>query len=337
MKALKKIIAKFNKASILVIGDLILDEYVWGSVERISPEAPVPVVWANKRTYVPGGAANVASNIIFLGSKVTLVGVVGEYKHSDILFSELKKRKISTAGIFTEPKRHTTLKTRIIAGHQQVVRVDWEHTHPLPAELNRRIMRFIEKNIKNYDGIIIEDYGKGVINMQLLEELIGLARANKKIITVDPKEEHFQYYRGVTAITPNRRELENAMRNIKLKDTSNKFQLDKDRLFSDKDIDSAASRILQYLQLEAILVTLGEQGMKLFEKGAPLAHIPTVAQEVFDVSGAGDTVIATFTLALASGASKLEAANLANYAAGIVVGKVGTATATQKELLERLG
>ncbi|MDI6605621.1 MAG: D-glycero-beta-D-manno-heptose-7-phosphate kinase [Candidatus Omnitrophota bacterium] len=336
MKSLKKIIDRFKRAKILIVGDLILDEYIWGSVERISPEAPVPVVWANKRTYLPGGAANVANNIRALGAKVALVGVVGGYKDSGILLSELKKRKINTNGIFTERARHTTLKTRIIAGHQQMVRVDWEHTHALPMRLNRRIIRFIEEKINSFDGIIIEDYGKGVINMQLLAELIEVARANKKIITVDPKEEHFQYYRGVTAITPNRRELENAVRNIKIKDTSNSFRLDNERLFSDKDIDSAAGRILEYLKLESILVTLGEQGMKLFEKGGRIVHIPTVAKEVFDVSGAGDTVIGTFTLALCCGATKFEAASLANYAAGIVVGKVGTATTNRKELLDIL-
>ncbi|MBC8436549.1 MAG: D-glycero-beta-D-manno-heptose-7-phosphate kinase [Candidatus Omnitrophica bacterium] len=336
MKSFKNIINRFKRARILVVGDLILDEYIWGSVERISPEAPVPVVWANKRTYLPGGAANVANNIRALGAKVALVGVVGGYKDSDILLSELKKSKINTNGIFTERGRHTTLKTRIIAGHQQMVRVDWEHTHALPMQLNRRIIRFIEEKINNFDGIIIEDYGKGVINMQLLAELIEVARAHKKIITVDPKEEHFAYYRGVTAITPNRRELENAMRNIKIKDTSNSFRLDNDRLFSDKDIDSAAGRILEYLKPESILVTLGEQGMKLFEKGGRIAHIPTVAREVFDVSGAGDTVIGTFTLALCCGATNLEAASLANYAAGIVVGKVGTATTNRQELLEAI-
>ncbi|MFH0935820.1 MAG: D-glycero-beta-D-manno-heptose-7-phosphate kinase [Candidatus Omnitrophota bacterium] len=336
MKSLKKIIDRFKRARSLVVGDLILDEYIWGSVERISPEAPVPVVWANKRTYLPGGAANVANNIRALGAKVALVGVVGGYKDSDILLSELKKSKINTNGIFTERGRHTTLKTRIIAGHQQMVRVDWEHTHALPMQLNRRIIRFIEEKINNFDGIIIEDYGKGVINMQLLAELIEVARAHKKIITVDPKEEHFAYYRGVTAITPNRRELENAMRNIKIKDTSNSFRLDNDRLFSDKDIDSAAGRILEYLKPESILVTLGEQGMKLFEKGGRIAHIPTVAREVFDVSGAGDTVIGTFTLALCCGATNFEAASLANYAAGIVVGKVGTATTDRQELLEAI-
>jgi len=336
VKNLKAIINRFNKANILVVGDLILDEYIWGDVERISPEAPVPVVWANKRTYVPGGAANVANNIRSLDGDVCLIGVTGKDKNTNILFSELKKRKINTKGIFIEPKRHTTLKTRIIAGHQQVVRVDWEHTDSLPGKLNQRIIEFIERNIDGFDAIIIEDYGKGVINMHLLQELINLAHSHKKIITVDPKEEHFQYYHRVTSITPNRRELENAVRNLKIKDTTNRFQLNNDRLFTDKDIDSAAQKILGYLELESILVTLGEHGMKLFEKNGRITHIPTVAQEVFDVSGAGDTVISTFTLGLCCKGSVLEAAHIANFAAGIVVGKVGTAVITREELLERI-
>jgi len=339
MKAreLKRIISKFSKAKILVVGDLILDEYIWGSVDRISPEAPVPVVWANKRTYVPGGAANVAGNIRSLDAQVCLVGVTGRDKSNDILFLELKKRKINTSGIFIEPERVTTVKTRIIAGHQQVVRVDWEHKDALPKKLNERIIRFLRKSIDNFDAVIIEDYGKGVINYVLLEELLSLAKGSNKIITVDPKEENFQYYHGVTSITPNRKELENAIRNLKIKDTTNRFKLTNDRLFTKSDIDQAARQILEYLELDSILVTLGEHGMQLLEKDGRLTYIPTVAQEVFDVSGAGDTVISTFTLGLSCGSSKLEAAHIANFAAGIVVGKVGTAVTTRKELLERLG
>jgi len=337
MKDLKKIIQRFPKANILVVGDLILDEYIWGSVERISPEAPVPIVWADKKSYTPGGAANVANNISAFNAGVCVVGVIGEDRNKDILLSELKKRKISLGGIFVEPKRYTTVKTRILAGHQQVVRVDWEHTHSLSQKLNQKILNFIQKNINRFDAIIIEDYGKGVVNERLLEELIMLAHSHKKIITVDPKEEHFQYYHGVTSITPNRRELENAIRNLKIKDTTNRFKLNSDTLFTDKDINLAASEIIKYLDLESLLVTLGEQGMQLFDKSGRITHIPTVAQEVFDVSGAGDTVVATFTLGLASGASKLQAAHIANFAAGIVVGKVGTAVTTRKELLERIG
>jgi len=336
MNSLKNIISNFSKARILVVGDVILDQYIWGTVERVSPEAPVPVVWGKSRTYVPGGAANVANNISALEGEVTLVGVTGDDEHAKILLSELEKRSINTSGIFSEPKRHTILKTRVLAGHQQVVRVDWEDTEPLAKGLNEKILKFIKNNIKRFDAVVIEDYGKGVVNMHLLAELIALGKRFGKIVTVDPKEEHFQYYRGVTSITPNRKELENAIRNLKLKDCDNRFKINTDKLFVDKDIDSAASQILEYLKLESILVTLGEQGMKLFEKSGRLTHIPTQAQAVFDVSGAGDTVISAFTLALCSGASKLEAAHIANFAAGIVVGKVGTATTDRRELLQRL-
>jgi len=337
MKGLKNIINGFNKARVLVVGDLILDEYIRGDVDRISPEAPVPVVWANKRTYVPGGAANVASNIASFDAKASLVGVAGKDENAEILFKALKNKNIDTQGIFREEKRHTTVKTRIIGGRQQIVRIDWEHREPLSAELNDKIIKSIHGRINDFDAVIIEDYGKGVVNQRLLEELVKLAHAHSKIVTVDPKEEHFQYYRGVDSITPNRKELENAVRNLKIKDTTNRFKINDDKLFTDKDIESAARQVLEYLELESVLVTLGECGMKLFEKGGRMTHIPTVAQEVFDVSGAGDTVIAAFTLGLSSGADKLEAAHIANFAAGIVVGKVGTATTSRAELSERLG
>jgi len=337
MKNLKAVLNKFNKMRILVIGDLILDEYIRGDVGRISPEAPVPVVWANKRSFVPGGAANVANNISAFGAKAVIIGIVGQDENAGLLLSELKKRNISVQGIFSQPKRHTTVKTRIIAGHQQVVRVDWEHTDALPAKLNEKICRYIRSNISKFDAVIIEDYGKGVINPHILEEIIYLAKKYNKIVTVDPKEENFIYYRGATSITPNRKELENAVRNLRIKDTTNKFVMHNDRLLTAKDIDEAATQVLKYLGLESILVTLGENGMSLFEKGSRPMHIPTVAQEVFDVSGAGDTVIACFTLALASGATKTEAARLANFAAGIVVSKIGTAVTNRKELAQRLG
>jgi rfaE bifunctional protein kinase chain/domain len=294
------------------------------------------VVWANGHTYVPGGAANVANNIRALGSRVSLLGVIGNDLNGNIFLQQLKRRKIDGRGIFKENRRGTTVKTRIIAGHQQVVRVDWERTDPLPKEMNQKIIKFINQHIDEFSGIIIEDYGKGVINSPLLEELVAVAHKKKKTITVDPKEEHFLYYSGVTAITPNRKELENAVRNLKIKDTTNSFRIDSDKLLTYKDIDFAAKEIIRYLDLESILVTLGEQGMRLLEKNGQLTHIPTVAQEVFDVSGAGDTVISVFTLALASGAKKVEAAHLANYAAGIVVGKLGTAVASRQELKERI-
>jgi len=337
MKKLREIINNFSRVNILVVGDLILDEYIWGDVERISPEAPVPVVWARQRTFVPGGAANVANNLRTLGAKVAIAGVVGRDHNRDIILSGLRKNHIDTRGVFSETGRHTTLKSRIFARHQQVVRVDWEHINSIKKRTKERIIYFISKNIREFDGIIIEDYGKGVIDYALLDYLLPLKKdLKKKIITVDPKEDHFEMYDGVTAITPNRKETENAIRYLKMQDRKNLFKVYKDKLVTNTDIKRAGFAVLEHLNLEALLVTLGEQGMWLFENNGFERHIPTQAQEVFDVSGAGDTTIATFTLALASGASKLEAAYLANFAAGIVVGKVGTAAVIRKELIDRV-
>ncbi|KPK98394.1 MAG: hypothetical protein AMJ95_04430 [Omnitrophica WOR_2 bacterium SM23_72] len=333
---LQNIIQNFKKARVLVVGDLILDEYIWGNVERISPEAPVPVIWANKKTYVPGGAANVANNLRSLGAKVSLAGVLGPDHNRDIMLSSLHKSGIETKAIFVEQGRHTTLKSRVFARHQQVVRIDWEHVHPIGRELRLRLMDFMHKNITKFDAIIVEDYGKGVIDKSLLKEIIPLARQKKKIITVDPKEENLQAYKGATSITPNRKEAENAIRYLKMKDRKNQFKVYDDGLVTAKDIKTAGQAILRHLKLQTLLVTLGEQGMWLFLKDGSNQHIPTVVQEVFDVSGAGDTTIATFTLALCCGATPQEAAALANFAAGIVVGKVGTAVITAKELWERI-
>jgi len=329
------ILHNFSKIKILIIGDLILDEYVWGEVERISPEAPVPVVWAKKRNYLPGGAANVASNVRSLGADVGLIGVVGKDDRADILLSELKKRKIDTSGIFEVFNRYTSIKTRVIAGHQQVVRVDWETIDSIPQHLENKIKEYFQKNISKYDAVIIEDYGKGLFTSSLVKTIIEEARRKKKIITVDPKEEHFLYYSETTAITPNRKETENAIRNIKLR-SNNLLNLTTDKLETDMDIDLAGKELLSFLRLQGLLITLGEKGMRLFEQNQKPYQIDTVAQEVFDVSGAGDTVIATFTLALATGATMKEAAHLANFAAGIVVGKIGVATPTANELMSKI-
>ncbi len=335
MERLKKIIKSFAKANILVIGDLILDEYIRGEVERISPEAPVPVVWARDRRFSPGGAANVANNLRSLGAKVSLAGVVGSDDFRRVMLKELRNRGVETQAVIEEAGRKTTLKTRIFARHQQVVRVDWEDIEPIKARTQERLEDFIGANLKKFDAVVIEDYGKGVFNNGFLTRVISSARSLKKIITVDPKKENFESYRGVTAITPNRKEAENAIRYLKMKDTRNEFKVYNDVLRTDRDIEKAGQAILEHLALESLLITLGEQGMWLFEKNRD-ALIPTVAQEVFDVSGAGDTVIATFTLGLCVGAKKLEAAHISNYAAGIVVGKVGTATTTAAEVFERI-
>ncbi len=335
----KNIISKFKSKSILVIGDLILDQHIKGHVSRISPEAPVPIVLQEgPSTYTPGGAANVANNLKALGANVALVGYLGDDQEGDIFLKELQKRKISTRGIFANKSVPTTIKTRIIAQHQQMLRLDREKVVSSASEdIQKKIISFIRGHIAMFDAIVVSDYGKGMINAGLLSEVCSLAREKGKIITVDPKVEHFVYYRGVTAITPNKSETENAIRNLIITQVDRrKLTLTSDRLSTLPDIIAAGQQLLRFLNLESLLITLGEQGMCIFDRGKDPVHIHTKAREVFDVTGAGDTVIAVFTLSLAAGASKLKAANLANYAAGIVVGKMGTATVTRDELLEAL-
>lgn len=330
------IISRFHGKRILVIGDVILDQYIRGSVSRISPEAPVPIVLQEGHSlYTPGGSANVANNLRTLGANVILVGKIGSDAEGKILSNELKKRKISSHGLFVDRKNPTILKTRVIAGHQQVVRVDREKTASTNDSLiHERIRNFVLKSIPSVDAIIISDYGKGIVTAPLLAEVCSKAIEKKKIITVDPKVEHFSYYRGVTGITPNKKEVENAIRDIKIRVANGRrLAISSDRLETDADIDIAGAQLLKFLNLESLLITLGDQGMRLFEKGKKPVHINTRAREVYDVTGAGDTVISVFTLSLTAGATKHEAADLSNYAAGIVVGKMGAVAVTRKELL----
>lgn len=338
MNRFSKIVSNFKRKKILVIGDVILDQYIQGSVDRISPEAPVPVVLQDgEPRFTPGGAANVANNLIALGAKVALVGKVGRDQEEKILAMELRKRGINTAGLFSSPRSMTSLKTRIIAQHQQVVRVDREEGTCLDENVSRSILRFIEKNIKNFDGIVLSDYGKGVITKELVRRACLLARQQKKVITVDPKVEHFNYYTNFTSITPNRKETENAIRNIIITHEKGRcLKIKNDKLRTLDDVRIAGEEILTYLNLESLLVTLGEHGMYLFEKGKKPFLIPTKAKEVFDVTGAGDTVISVFTLSLVAGASKRDAAMLSNYAAGMVVAKSGAAAITPQEVLQAI-
>lgn len=318
---IKKTISNFKYTRVLVIGDLILDEFIWGDVSRISPEAPVPVVWVKKESFMPGGASNVANNLRSLGAKVYVVGVVGNDEHGAILKSELEQKGIDTAGMLTDPSRPTTLKTRVVAHHQQVVRIDKERTDPLNEHIISRMANYVERMLKIVDAVVIEDYGKGVITSALLARIVPAAKKAKKIISVDPKEEHFKYYRGISVITPNHHEAARAV-GFEIKD--------------DDTLKKAGAALLDKIKCKIALITLGENGMAVFQKGAPMKQIPTVAQEVFDVSGAGDTVIASYTLSLAAGADPIQSAHIANYAAGIVVGKVGIAVVTPEELIDKI-
>ena len=318
---LRGIISSFTGKKVLVIGDLILDEFIWGKVSRISPEAPVPVVWVNNESFMPGGASNVANNVSSLGGKVYIAGVVGNDERAGILRGELQHRGVNVDGIFTDSQRPTILKTRVIAHQQQVVRIDREKVDPVKENMIRKISNFVEDIINEVDGIIVEDYGKGLITPKLLARIVPLAKKKKKIITVDPKEEHFSYYKGVTVLTPNNHEASRAV-GFEIKDKAT--------------MKKAGFELLRKLKVSVVLITLGEEGMVVFEEGKSPKKIDTIAQEVYDVSGAGDTVAGTYTLSLISGATPIQAAHIANCAAGIVVGKIGIAVVTQDEIIKRI-
>jgi D-beta-D-heptose 7-phosphate kinase/D-beta-D-heptose 1-phosphate adenosyltransferase len=321
LNRLYNIVSRFKDAKILVIGDIMLDRFIWGTVSRVSPEAPVPVVWQKSESCMLGAAANVANNICAHGAKAHISGIIGDDEEGRMLLEELAKKGISSEGIVIDPNRPTITKTRIIAYHQQVVRLDKESERPMSDKLIDGLISFTTATIPDVDAVIIEDYGKGVVIPHIIKEALKVAKRHKKIVTVDPKEEHFEYYKGVAIITPNRKESEiGSGVEIKNVDTLKK----------------AGRRLLAMLHSDAVLITLGEDGMALFKKDGKLIHIPTVAQEVYDVSGAGDTVIATFTVAKVCGADMKEAAHISNVAAGVVVGKLGIAVCTPKELKVRL-
>jgi D-beta-D-heptose 7-phosphate kinase/D-beta-D-heptose 1-phosphate adenosyltransferase len=317
----KPILSRFKNKNILIIGDLILDHYVEGKVERISPEAPVPVVTVHKDDdYKLGGAGNVAHNIVSLGARASVAGIIGDDLRGEILGNTLREKKIGTEGVI-ETDRRTTVKTRVIAHNQQVLRVDREDNSPLADKLFDKIKIFLKKNIEKFDAVIISDYKKGVITEQLIKYVNRLAKAHKTIISVDPKVGHYDFYRGVSLITPNKKE------------ASQMSHID---ITNENTVIKAGDRLLRELKCKAVLLTRGKEGMTLFEQGKRKQNIKTVAREVYDVTGAGDTVIAVFTLAYASGASLKRAAEIANHAAGIVVGEVGTATTTTEKILHSL-
>ena len=312
-------IQKFPAANILVIGDIIVDHFIWGTVSRISPEAPVPVVNVTDESLLLGGSANVLHNLYDLGARATLCGVIGDDFMGDHLLELLRRMSSPIAGVIKTVDRPTTKKTRIVAQSQQVVRFDREKTGPLPPAILDALCSFIEEHLNTFDAVIISDYCKGVICRRLMDHLRTLLNRHRIPMIVDPKPVHAELFREATIITPNHHEAEK-MSGVTIDD--------------DQTLLKAATTLLQKLDSTAVLITRGEAGMTLLEKGKPIFTIPTVAKEIYDVTGAGDTVIASLALGLASGLSFAEAATLANFAAGIVVGKVGTATASARELME---
>ncbi len=321
-KRLIQYIDRFPKARILVVGDMMLDHYIWGNVSRISPEAPVPVVHVTKETVLLGAAANVVNNVHALGGSVRVCGVIGHDDAGRQLSHMLRAKGIHTDGLIVESGRPTTIKTRVIAHSQQVVRFDRETKDGIDRDTHRRIYDAVKQHVDDgLDAIILSDYSKGVVTKELVRDIVKLTNKRDLIVSVDPKVNHFGIYSGVTILTPNTKEAS----------LGSKIEIE-----SENSLLKAGTTLLKRLKCKAVLITRGEQGMSLFERNGRITHIPTVAREVFDVTGAGDTVISTLTLAMAAGAPMVDAARLSNVAAGIVVAVVGTATVKPEELKKRI-
>jgi rfaE bifunctional protein kinase chain/domain len=319
-EALKRYIDRFGKARILVVGDIIMDEYIWGNVTRISPEAPVPVVDVEQETKMLGGAANVIRNMATLGAKPILCGVVGDDSTGEEIVSALSHMGLSTDGVVRETGRPTSIKTRIVAHNQQVVRFDRESRADVRPQSIQKLIDYIGNHLDAIDAIVVSDYGKGLISGHLMmgmRELCHSRLAGDIIMTVDPKTGNFEYYRGVDVITPNHHEA-GIYCGFKILD--------------DDALKRAAKNMLNDLNCRSVLITQGKDGMTLFERNGEITHIPTVAKKVFDVTGAGDTVIGTISLGLAAGLDLKLAAILSNFAAGIVVGEVGTSAVRAEDL-----
>lgn len=311
------VLAAVRAKRVMVIGDVMLDRYLWGGVSRISPEAPVPVVEITEETTRLGGAANVANNIVSLGAACHIFGVVGDDHDGADLIRRLEERGIVASGLIGDRTRPTTVKTRIIAHSQQVVRTDRESRDEVDGVVASTLAERILDGLGAFDAIVISDYGKGVVTRRLLEALIPRAREAGKIVSVDPKDAQFRSYKRVSLITPNTLEAGGVV----------------GRRITDEDsLLEVGWQIFDLLEPDALLVTRGEKGMSLFEAGRTYSHFPTVARQVYDVTGAGDTVICSFTLALCGGATMAEAAQIANHAAGVVIREVGTAAVEAAEL-----
>ncbi len=307
----------FKGKKVAVLGDLMLDKYVWGSVYRISPEAPVPVLQVDSESARLGGAANVANNIKALGAEPVLFGIVGEDEAGERIRQILDEMGLPKDGIITDQGRPTTVKTRIIAHSQHVIRMDYEVSDGIDEKIQRRIIDILNSMSGEIDGLLLEDYNKGMLTKGLLSEVIDLARKTGKVISVDPKHLNFFEYKHVTLFKPNRKEAENALGLA---------------AGSDEEAIGAAKELLSRLECENVLLTRGEKGMTLVERDGSSSHFPTKARKVADVSGAGDTVISTLTVALVAGASIKEAAAIANHAGGIVCGEVGIAPVDRERL-----
>jgi D-beta-D-heptose 7-phosphate kinase/D-beta-D-heptose 1-phosphate adenosyltransferase len=322
---LEQILDRASSRRIMVIGDLMLDEFVWGKVGRISPEAPVPVVEVTGESFYPGGAANVARNLREFVDRVAIIGLLGKDRSGEQLRELLSEQKIDTLDAVAEATFQTIVKTRIIARNQQVVRVDRERCVGPSASQIEEVVAGVRKNIPETDAIIFEDYGKGFLSTAMVSQIADAARSAGKIVAADPNPRNLVEWRGLTVIKPNRTEAFLAA-GIPSHDT--------DIVPSqDTDLKRAGETLLKKWETENILITLGEHGMILFQEKETPHYIPTKAREVFDVSGAGDTAIALFTLGLACGATSTEAAEIANHGSAVVVSKLGTATVTRDELI----
>ena len=325
----RELIARFAGQRVLAVGDLMLDEFIWGRVSRISPEAPVPVVNVTGESYYPGGAANVARNLREFTAHTAVMGIAGADAAGRRLLDLLQAETIDTTGVWQEADATTTVKTRIIARNQQVVRVDREQRTQLGPVAFDRSCEYLARVVPFLDAILVADYGKGFVTQPLADEICHLAARHGKVVTVDPHPHTSLSWSGVTAIKPNRSEVFSAAAMPPTEPV--------DPVFQDEPLIHAARTLRCLWSSKSLLVTLGEQGMLLFDGDAEPVHLPARAHEVFDVSGAGDTALAVFTLGLVAGGTAAEAAELANRASGVVVGKVGTATLNPAELLAASG
>lgn len=314
---LSQIISQFSGKKVIVLGDVMLDEYIWGEVSRISPEAPVPVVEVQRMSYMPGGATNVAMNIASLGGKVYLAGVVGADEAGERLRALFLSNGVNIDGLRVDQGQPTTLKTRIMARNQQVMRVDREVRKPITKAIMQELLAYILETIVGVDALLVSDYAKGVTVPTLLRGAIAAAKEHGKPVVVDPKGRDFSGYKGATVITPNQLEAALAVN---------------EEIIDEASLVEVGQRLLHQVGCEAVLITRGEEGMSLFEGNGRVIHLPAVAREVYDVTGAGDTAVGVFTLALAAKTKLADCARIANCAAGIVVGKLGTAVVTPEEL-----